>query len=332
MEPAGLNQLIRRPLLLAFWFHLPFVVGGIFLFSFDAAVHIFFADHYARSWWSLWEPRWYTGFSVASYPPLVHQILAILGTVMPLKAAFGITLFGALLAMPVAVYTYARVYLEARAAAWAALAAVVLPSIALAGHTFGQLPTLIAAVLMLLGAGRLGRYLESGATRDLAVTVALAGAVAAAHHATFMFALPVFFGAVVGASWLQRSFLWRTILVRTAIAAGASIVAGGVTIAPFWMWAANFRDQSPIDHLSRHNLLTDLDAQALFFWASYWRLVCDGPGCGIHGPKAAVLERGRRYRISVYAQSGAARRNCRLGSSAHDGSGSPTTGLHCGPA
>ena len=30
--------------------------------AFDSYVHMFFADHYLRGWFDLWEPRWYGGF------------------------------------------------------------------------------------------------------------------------------------------------------------------------------------------------------------------------------------------------------------------------------
>ena len=46
--------------------------------GYDAPIHMFFGDHYARSWFSLWDPRWYNGFNIASYPPLTHQLLALL--------------------------------------------------------------------------------------------------------------------------------------------------------------------------------------------------------------------------------------------------------------
>ena len=35
------------------------VVTGQYRSSFDAYIHMFFADHYRRAWWELVEPRWY---------------------------------------------------------------------------------------------------------------------------------------------------------------------------------------------------------------------------------------------------------------------------------
>jgi len=53
--------------------------------TYDAYVHIFFADHYAENWFENWDYRWYTGFTITSYPPLVHQIVALLSYGLGLK-------------------------------------------------------------------------------------------------------------------------------------------------------------------------------------------------------------------------------------------------------
>ncbi len=53
--------------------------------SYDALIHLFFADHYANSWFEPWDYRWYTGFTVHSYPPLVHQCIALLSYLGGLK-------------------------------------------------------------------------------------------------------------------------------------------------------------------------------------------------------------------------------------------------------
>jgi len=61
------DRLLLIALILAVLLH-----GSALLYNidktYDAFVHIFFADHYARSWFDPWEYRWYTGFPVTSYP------------------------------------------------------------------------------------------------------------------------------------------------------------------------------------------------------------------------------------------------------------------------
>ena len=53
--------------------------------TYDALIHVFFGNHYATSWFEPWNPKWYTGFSVMGYPPLVHQSIAMLSLLGGLK-------------------------------------------------------------------------------------------------------------------------------------------------------------------------------------------------------------------------------------------------------
>ena len=61
--------------------------GGLSAFThgntYDAYIHMFFADSYNRSWFDTWEPRWYTGFSTTSYPPGTHMIMGAFGAFDP---------------------------------------------------------------------------------------------------------------------------------------------------------------------------------------------------------------------------------------------------------
>ncbi|MBI3978924.1 MAG: hypothetical protein HY331_12125, partial [Chloroflexi bacterium] len=178
--------------------HGPLIVTAQFRYSFDAGVHEFFADHYRRSWFDLWEPRWYGGFSVASYPPLTHQLLALLSWPLGHEAAFGALLLAVLLAYPPAVYRFSRLFVGERASRYAAVATPLVPSLGLTAHSFGQLPTLVSSLGVLLLVPALADYLESGRRRSLGLAVALAGAATAAHHATFLFWLPLMCLAVTG--------------------------------------------------------------------------------------------------------------------------------------
>ncbi|MAG37054.1 MAG: hypothetical protein CL878_12530 [Dehalococcoidia bacterium] len=260
---------LRLAVLLAFWLHLPLVFSGLYRYSFDSYVHMFFADHYVRDWWSLWEARWYTGFTVTSYPPLVHQVIALLTPALGLSRAFGVALLAMLVTFPIAVHSFARVFVSPRAAGFTALAAVFLPSLSLAAYTFGQLPTLVSTLLMLLAASRLASFLRRGSWLELALLAALVGAGAGAHHATTVFAVPIVFTAVALAVWLDTPRAFRLVPRRGLVAAVVVALVTLLVIAPFWIWQVGYRDQVPIDHLSRHNYLVDLSAQDLFFWAEF---------------------------------------------------------------
>src|SRR5512136_2554716 len=127
-----MERRLRQAMGLALIGHWAFVAAARYRLSYDAYVHIFFADHYRRDWWALWEPRWYAGFTVISYPPLIHQLIAALAPLAGIEIAWAIVLLSVLIALPTGVYAFARIFVSRRAAGYAAIASAVTPSIYLA--------------------------------------------------------------------------------------------------------------------------------------------------------------------------------------------------------
>ena len=79
---------VRLAVLFSFLLHGALILAARYRLSYDAYNHMFFGDHYRMDWWSLWDARWYTGFAVNSYPPLVHQLIGALSHIIGLDAAF----------------------------------------------------------------------------------------------------------------------------------------------------------------------------------------------------------------------------------------------------
>ena len=264
---------------LAFILHGMLILTARYRLSYDAYNHMFFGDHYRLDWWSLWETRWYTGFEVTSYPPLIHQLIGLFGHIIGVDAAFGLLLWGVLSVFPLAVYAFCRIFTGKAAAGYAALGAAVLPSIYQAAHTFGQLPTLAGALCTLLAMAALNDFLISGNRLSAACSVALISVVMAAHHATLLF-LPWIVGAVFIQILLNpqaragfRKISFFTLLWRLGLFVGFSVAAGLLVIWPFWAWGLGQSMQTPIDHPSRHNFFTDTLAPAAFFLPIYGALI-----------------------------------------------------------
>jgi O-antigen ligase len=274
---------------LAFVLHGGFILTARYRLSYDAYNHMFFGDHYRLDWWTLWEPRWYTGFEINSYPPLVHQLIGLLGHLIGVDAAFGLILWTVLTAYPLAIYAFSRVFTGKTAAGYAALGAAVLPSIYLAAHTFGQLPTLTSGLFALfalaslndflkgspgsrkapnapVGAGRLGNSLSG------ALTISLFAIVMAAHHATLLF-LPFIIAALLIHLALNEKLNWKTLLLRLISVGLLSVAAGLLVIWPFWVWGSTQTMQTPIDHASRHSFFLDPFALMIFFLPIYGPLI-----------------------------------------------------------
>ncbi|MDH3539338.1 MAG: hypothetical protein OEP52_05035, partial [Acidimicrobiia bacterium] len=98
------HPLLVAALALATLFHGTLLAMGSFRHTYDAYVHIFFADHYTRGWFTTWEPRWYTGFTVTSYPPGTHQLTALLSKLIGLEAGFAVVQLAGVLLVVVGVY------------------------------------------------------------------------------------------------------------------------------------------------------------------------------------------------------------------------------------
>lgn len=249
--------------------NLPLMMSGQVWHSFDFSTHVFFASHYQRDWWSLWEPRWFEGFDVASYPPLAHQLAALLGWLIGNGNAVNVLILISVLAFPLAMFDLARRFLGEPVARRSATLAVVAPSVLLAAYGFGQLPTLLALDASLFAAGALGAFAREGRLSRLILGLSLAGVAVAAHHATAIFLLAPLFGTVAMHELLAAADKARTARRALAAAVGLGLVVA-LVILPFWVWhATEYVVQIPIDHQSRHNLLHDQIAQLLFFWAEH---------------------------------------------------------------
>jgi hypothetical protein len=262
--------------------NLPLVLSGLPFTSFDAYTHIFFADHYRRWWFDLFEPRWFGGFSTASYPPLVHQLVALFsfpasavarllgGTPNEIRyrgeaIGYSLLLLIVLAWLPAAARRFAAIFVPARAARTAGWLAVGLPSIYLTAYSFGQLPTLAASAALMWALAEGWQYCRTGRRRDLLSAVLWAGVTAAAHHAVLLFALTA--GAAIAGYGLAVSRPGT--VVRFALWAASATAFGAVVVWPFVGWSQSYVPQTPIDHLSRHNYFANWLASYYFFWPMY---------------------------------------------------------------
>jgi hypothetical protein len=287
----------RRLAGLSCLFNLPFVLFQAQRRAFDTYTHVFLADHYRRAWFSLWEPRWYLGFSMASYPPLVHQLIALVSwpagwligffapgaeafpgafTWVAEEAGFVLVLLAALVLLPLALRAFARLFVGPRAANTAALLTVILPALSLTAWSFGQLPTLLATGVVLLALARGALFVRAGRPLHLLQAVALAAVAGAAHHGVFL--LVPFAGAAVAWRVLataggRRPLHWRPSVLRLALWAMLSGAAVAAILWPFLLWSGGQPMQAPIDHASRHNFLADDLAVWYFFWPMYGPLL-----------------------------------------------------------
>jgi O-antigen ligase len=262
----------RLGMLFSFIFHGILILAARYQVSYDAYIHMFFGDHYRTDWWSLWDPRWYTGFFVSSYPPLVHQLIGLLSHVIGLDAAFALILWITAGLLPLAIYAFTRIFAGRSVAGYASLGAAFLPSVYLTAHIFGQLPTLTGTTAALFGTAALAHYLRSGDRLSAALTISLMGTTMAFHHATLLF-LPWLALAVLLHLLLNKQVPWKSLIGRFFIFVILSTLVILLVIWPFWDWGHTQSVQTPIDHASRHNFFEDPLAALMFFLPMYGPLM-----------------------------------------------------------
>jgi hypothetical protein len=277
--------------LLALAVHGPLLLMKLPLNSYDTNFHIFFASHYAEHWFDPWNPKWYAGFSQATYPPLPQQWTALVSRITGLDMAYMLVQFVAILLLAVGVYRFSMLWVDRRAASYAALASVLLGSEAFLVYSAGQLATTFAAPLYLNALPYVYEWLRRGSWRALVKGASLAVAAAAAHHFTllfgsFFFAVPVVALAILddeqGSISRTVGFLTRTIVITVLVGIMIAVV-----LLPFWMALLKYPvTQTPIPHPSRANYILSPQWGLNYFVVPYGALVLAFPyillrGCSI---------------------------------------------------
>ena len=255
--------------------------------TYDALIHLFFGDHYATSWFEPWNPKWYTGFTVMGYPPLVHQSIALLSFVGGLKfGLYTVALIGVIL-FTTGVYRYALLLFDdQKIAGYAAIFAVVSSSFAETLHVFGQLPSIIGISVLMHALPYIYHWIRQGNKINLLKSLSLLAVTVASHHVTPIFGMIFFIFPIIGMAILDRAqiqlgkgsqvrfrqfiksffgLFWRIVGFGAC-----SLLLIIYVILPYWI---NSRDnpitQVPIPHGSRDHYLEVLSSGFIFFLLPY---------------------------------------------------------------
>src|SRR5581483_269305 len=277
---------LRVTLLLALAIHGPLLALQLPLTnSYDANFHVFFASHYAHRWFNPWNPKWFAGFSQATYPPLSHQWIALLSFVFGLHAAYLLVQMVAILLIPVGVYRYARLWVDERASSYAAFFSVFIGALAFLVYSAGQLPTTLSAPLYLLAIPYFYDWSRSADGRALLKGVVLTLAAGAVHHVTLifgslLFAIPVLWLAVVDREERKAG----AVLIRGILLGVVAAVGLGIVLLPYWISIIKHPiQQIPIPHASRSDLLLNITYLTNYFFVPYGMLVVALPFIAKYG-------------------------------------------------
>lgn len=282
-------------MLLALLVHGPLLLMQLPNNSYDANFHKFFASHYAQHWFDPWNEKQFTGFSQTTYPPMEQQWLALLSHVTGLNIGYMIVQFVAILLLPLGVYRYARIWVDERAASYAAALSVLLGSLSFLVYNAGQLSTTWAAPLYLLSMSYYYEWAREAKFSALLKGLFLLFAAASAHHVTLIFASFIFALPVVAIAFMDRrrdeadasiaGVASRTIIFGIFAIAGVIVV-----LYPFWVAIlANPIKQMPIPHASRNNFFLQPEWGMNFFVVPWGAMILAIPYVFMKGLKEPRL-------------------------------------------
>ncbi len=263
--------------------------------SFDANFHMFFASHYAHHWFNPWNEKWFAGFSQTTYPPLTHQWIALFSTVIGLKMGYMLVQLIAILLLPVGVFRFARIWVDDRAASYAALGSVFIGALSFLAYQAGQLATIASAALYLNALPYFYEWIAESRKLALLKGVVISLTAAAAHHVTLIFgvvffAVPVLWTACLDARRRLVAGSLGGVIARTAAFAVAVGVGVGIVLLPYWLALIQHPiQQMPIPHDSRANYLLNSTIAVNYFVIPYGALILALPFILIRGSSSRRL-------------------------------------------
>ena len=275
--------------LVALAVHGPLLLMELPAGSFDANFHMFFASHYAHHWFNPWNEKWFAGFSQTTYPPLTHQWIALLSNVVGLKMGYMLVQLIAVLLLPVGVFRFARIWVNDRAASYAALGSIFLGSLSFLVYQAGQLATVASAALYLNALPYFYEWMTESSGRSLLKGVVVSLTAAAAHHVTLIFGVVLFAGPVLWTAYLdardERVPGSVTGVLTRALVFGALVAGGvGIVLLPYWLALIQHPiHQIPIPHDSRANFLLNSITAVNYFVIPYGALILALPFIFVRG-------------------------------------------------
>lgn len=258
---------LRRPIplrvivLCTLVFHGPLLLMQLPANTFDANFHMSMAEHYAHHWFNPWNLKSFAGFSQTTYPPLLHQWIAMFSHVIGLTFGFMLVQGIGILLLPIGLYYFAKIWVSERAASYAAFGSIFIGSLCLLAYQDGQIGTISATSLFLLALPFIYGYVVHGKSWDLILGLAISCTAAAAHHATLLFGIvffvtPLAYLAIVD---YRAEHPGESIAVPVKRIVGFGALAGaGILIVLLPYFLIILKDpirQVPIPHASRDNFI-----------------------------------------------------------------------------
>jgi hypothetical protein len=258
-----LEKTVKIAIILALILNSAIAVSGFYTRTYDSYGHMLFADHYQRSWFNTWEPKWYMGFDVAGYPPLAHQAMALLGFATGLETAYVLITLILMVLLPIATFRFAKVFVSKEAAGYAALVSVLLPGLLYSAYVWGQFTTIFSLVATLFTVPAFYKYVKEGGFLRFAELIFLFEVVVASHHFTGLIFAPLLLIATLITVITKKEITLRIGFKRFLFFAVVGLLLSIVIVYPVLFSAVSPNVNIP--HPTTTNYFQNLDFGALVF-------------------------------------------------------------------
>lgn len=262
--------------------------------TYDALIHLFFGNHYSKSWFEPWNYTWYTGFTVMGYPPLVHQSIGLLSFIGGLKFGLFTVAIIAIILFITGVFRFSLLLIGNRnVAGYAALLAVFSSSFIETLHIFGQLPSIVGISVLMHSLPEIYLWIKTGNKKHYFKSISLIGVTVCSHHVTPLFGMIFFIFPLIGMTVMdaarekENSYkdIRLKLFVQTLFSLIKRIIVFGISsvmlivicILPYWINSKkNPITQVAIPHGSRDNFLEVTSSGLMFFliplklWTINW--------------------------------------------------------------
>ncbi len=276
------NKLLVLAIIIGLVFH-----GTCMFFTlektYDALIHLFFAEHYTNNWFEPWNYKWYTGFTTLSYPPLVHQSIAALSLLGGLKFGLFVLTLIIIILFITGVFRFSLLITSHKnAAGYSAILAIFSSSFLETLHLFGQLPSILGIAILLHALPEIYLWLKSGKYKYLATSLSLIAVTVTSHHVTSIFGMIFFIVPLIGTVILDICYdetksyknikiglffkVFLNQLKRNLTFGISALILIIVCILPYWINSKNNPiTQVPIPHGSRDNFFEVASSGLIFF-------------------------------------------------------------------
>jgi hypothetical protein len=225
--------------------------------TFDYYFHINIAKHYKENWFSLINQKLSAGLDLSGYPPLIHQIIALLSFIFPLKASYYITLITFWVLISYFVTSFFLDYLKVRNKFWLVYLFVFFSTgILVTIFVFGQITTIAGLTFGFISLYYFNKFLMANHFKNVALASISLSLSAFSHHFSFLLAT-IFYLFIFTFKWksLLRRLKGLTLFLICSFILVSIIYYSSISKA----FTNSLIPQKEIPHWSRHPFTSSIN-------------------------------------------------------------------------